>query len=115
MFDASPPIIVLILAAAACSLWAWRRSWRQSSAWRDLVQWVRVTHPVLWNGLPRVDRFFDRHTVGRLYYKGALDDPEFRRRVEAVRAMPSVLTPLLGAMAAIALVLVGVRWLGWTW
>jgi hypothetical protein len=115
MFDASPPIIVLILAAVFCSLWAWRRSWRESSAWRDLIQWVQVTHPVFWNDLPRVDRFFDRHTVNRLYHNGGLDDPEFRRRVEAIRAMPSVIFPLLAGAAAIALVFVGVQWLGWTW
>jgi len=115
MFGASLPVIVLTLIAAVFCLWAWRRMWRETCAWRDLVQWVRTSHPVFWSGLPKFDRFFGRLMVERLYHNRALDDPEFRRRFKAARAMPSVLLPLLGGTAAIALILVGVRWLGWTW
>ncbi|MCP4329142.1 MAG: hypothetical protein GY791_11965 [Alphaproteobacteria bacterium] len=113
MLDASPPIIVLSFVALVCCVWAWRRSIAESNARREIIDWVRTNHARLWANLPASDRFMGMPTLIRLMREGRLDDPEFRRRAEALQQMPSVLPPLLMGMAAIGLLLLGSHLFGW--
>ena len=65
--------------------------------------------------MPKFNRFFGRLMVERLYHNRTVDDPELRCRFEAIQVMPIVILPWSGGMAAVGLILVGVRGLRWTW
>ncbi len=115
MIDASPPIIVLAVVALVSCIVAWRRSMQETKAWRGLVDWLRTHRAEVWDAMPRADRFLSRGAIDRLYRGDLVEDAEFRRRVEEMRALPSVLPPLLAGAAAIVALLSGSYLFGWTW
>ena len=113
----SPAVIVLALAAAAAVLGAWWLSIRESRRFRRLVAWVEAHHGARWAALPRHMRWFNVvGAVELLRRKGLGDDPEFMARYREVkRGKPWQWALLAVGMAFIGAILLGVRYLGWTW
>ena len=113
----SPAVIVLTLAAAAAVLGAWWLSIREGRRFRRLVAWIEAHHGARWRALPWLSR--------RLNPKGALEvlrrhglagDPEFMELYrDAKRGNLRQPVFLLIGLALIGVILLGVRYLGWTW
>jgi hypothetical protein len=88
---------------------------REARARRELVDWLRSTHPEVWRSVPRADRFLSHAAIDRLLNGGRLDDPEFRHRVEEMERLPSVLPPLAAGIIAVAFLFAGSHFFGWAW
>ncbi len=113
----SPIVILLSLAAAAAVFVAWALAIREQRRMRELVAWIETHHGARWAALPGAARRFN--VVGgveHLRRQGLGDDPEFMTRYRAVkRGKPwRVILQLVG-VALIGAILLGVRYLGWTW
>ncbi len=113
----SPIVILLSLAAAAAVLGAWALAIRERRRLRRLVAWIETHHGARWAALPGAARRFN--VVGgveQLRRQGLGDDPEFMARYRSVkRGKPwQVILQLIG-VALIGAILLGVRYLGWTW
>ena len=115
MFDADPRIMILLLAALAACLVAWRFSWRASRQRVDLLTWVRNNRPEAWQTVPGWARGFGLAVEERLLRGPLRDDPEFVRRYRALPSRHRVLVPLLVGILCIAIVGVGTKFFGWHW
>ena len=112
----SPEIIALLLLAAAFTLAAWWLSDRQSRRFRGLIDWIKEQHPERWQALPWASREFNRAGgVEYLRRHGLGADPEFAARYQHARRVrwPQLVALLCGA-GAIALVAIGIEFLGWS-
>ena len=113
----SPIVIVLGLAAAAAVFGAWALAIRQQRRFRRLVAWIQTHHDARWAALPGVARRLNVvGAVEHLRRQGLGEDPEFMVRYRAVkRSRPWQVVLQLVGMALIGAILLGVRYLGWTW
>ena len=113
----SPIVIVLALAAAAAVIGAWVVAFRARRRLVELAAWIATRHGALWEALPVATRRF--HLAGaveQLRRQGLGEDPEFMARYRTVkRGKPwQIILQLIG-MALIGAIMLGVRYLGWTW
>ncbi len=113
----SPIVILLSLAAAAAVLGAWALSIREGRRFRELVAWIETHHGARWAALPGAARRFNAAGgVEHLCSQGLGEDPEFMARYRTVkRGKPWQWALLAVGMALIGAILLGVRYLGWTW
>ncbi len=113
----SPIVILLSLAAAAAVLSAWALAIRERRRFRELVAWIETHHGARWAALPGVaQRFNVVGGVEHLRRQGLGDDPEFMARYRSVkRGKPWQVILQLVAVALIGAILLGIRYLGWTW
>ncbi|MCH8002852.1 MAG: hypothetical protein IIA34_14505 [Proteobacteria bacterium] len=113
----SPIVILLSLAAAAAVLGAWALAIRERRRFRGLVAWIETHHGARWAALSGVARRFNvAGGVEHLRRQGLGDDPEFMARYRSVkRGKPWQVILQLAGMALIGVILLGVRYLGWTW
>ncbi len=113
----SPIVILLGLAAAAAVLSAWALAIRERRRFRELVAWIETHHGARWAALPGVaQRFNVVGGVEHLRRQGLGDDPEFMARYRYVkRGKPWRVILQLAGVALIGVILLGVRYLGWTW
>ncbi len=113
----SPIVILLGLAAAAAVLGAWALAIRERRRFRELVAWIETRHGARWAELPEVARRFNvAGGVEHLRRHGLGEDPEFMTRYRTVkRGKPwQVILQVVG-VTLIGAILLGVRYLGWTW
>lgn len=113
----SPEIIALILLALGLTLYAWWLSDRQARRFRDFVSWVEDQRREQWESLPRIAQRFNRNGgIEQLRRNELSNDPEFLARYRQGKMVrwPQIV-PVLCAMGAIGLLLIGVKYLGWTW
>ena len=110
-------MIVLTLATAAFSLYAWWLSIQETKRLRRLVQWLEHHHGARWRALPKLSRnLFPRGGVERLRRNGLSEDPGFMARYRETRAGTlRQLAAIPAAVVSIALVQIGVRFWGWSW
>lgn len=113
----SPAIISLVLIASALALYAWWLSIQQSRRFRDLVSWVEENHPDRWQALSSLSRALNvRGGIETLRREGFAEDPAFMERYhESRRGNGPKLAAILTAMAAIAIIPLGIQYWGWTW
>jgi hypothetical protein len=113
----SPIVIVLALAAAAAVLGAWVVAFRARRRLVELAAWIATRHGALWEALPEATRRF--HLAGaveKLRRQGLGEDQEFMARYRTVkRGKPWQITLQLIGMALIGAIMLGVRYLRWTW
>lgn len=118
MESATSPIVILLgLAAAAAVLGAWALAIRERRRFRELVAWIETRHGARWAELPEVARRFNvAGGVEHLRRHGLGEDPEFMTRYRTVkRGKPwQVILQVVG-VTLIGAILLGVRYLGWTW
>lgn len=118
MESATSPIVILLgLAAAAAVLGAWALAIRERRRFRELVAWIETRHGARWAELPGVARRFNvAGGVEHLRRHGLGEDPEFMTRYRTVkRGKPwQVILQVVG-VTLIGAILLGVRYLGWTW
>lgn len=114
---ASLEIIVLTLGALAAVLYAWWLSSQETRRNRRLVAWLRQHYAGRWAELPWLSRKIN--LVGGIEYlrrNGLSEDAEFMalyRETKRGRAMQ--LAALVAGMVLVAAILLGVRYLGWSW
>jgi hypothetical protein len=115
---ATSPIVILFgLAAAAAVLGAWVVAFRARRRLVKLAAWVATRHGARWEAVPGVTRRFNMAgAVEQLRRQGLGDDPEFMARYRTVKHGKrwQVILQLVG-MALIGAIMLGVRYLGWTW
>ncbi len=113
----SPAIIVLTLAAVGTGLAAYGLSIREGRRFRRLVKWIEAHHGERWRALPGFTRRLNpKGGVEFLRRHGLAEDPEFMdlyRR--AKHGNPRQLLFALTSLALIGVILLGVRYLGWSW
>ena len=113
----SPEIIALIVLATAFTLYSWWLSDRQARRFRDFVSWIEDQRSEQWQSLPWTSRRLNRPGgVEQLRRNELRNDPEFMTRYHQGRMVrrPQVVA-LLGAVAAIGLLAIGIEYFGWTW
>jgi len=113
----SPEIIILVVLAAALTLFAWWLSNRQMRRFRDFVSWIEEHHGARWQSLPGASWKLNRGGgVERLRREGLGDDPEFMTRYRYGKRVrwPQVVSLACG-MGAIALIAAGIEYFGWNW
>ncbi len=113
----SPIVILLSLAAAAAVLGAWALAIREQRGFRKLVTWIETHHGARWAALPGAARRFNLvGGVEHLRRHGLGEDPEFIARYRDAKRGKSwqVILQVVG-VALIGAILLGVRYLGWTW
>ena len=113
----SPIVILLSVAAAATVLGAWALAIRERRRLRALVAWIETLHGARWAALPAVGRRFSAAGgVEHLRREGLGEDPEFMARYRRVKGSKpwQVILQMVG-VALIGAILLGVRYLGWTW
>ncbi len=113
----SPVVIALTLAAAAAVLGAWWLSIREGRRFRHLVAWIEAHYGARWRALPWVSRrLHPKGGVEFLRRHGLAEDPAFMKRYRDARR-GNLRQPvfLLIGLALIGAILLGVRYLGWTW
>ena len=118
MESATSPIVILLgLAAAAAVLGAWALAIRERRRLRELVAWIETHHGARWAALPGAARRFNAAGgVEHLCRQGLGEDPEFMARYRTVkRGKPWQVILQVVAVALIGAILLGVRYLGWTW
>ncbi len=110
-------VILLSVAAAAAVLGAWALAIRERRRLRALVAWIETHHGARWAALPEVARRLNlAGGIEQLRRQGLGEDPEFMARYRAAKGSKprQVILQLIG-MALIGAILLGVRYLGWTW
>ena len=112
----SPEIIALILLALAFTLYAWWLSDRQSRRFRKLLSWVQDNYAAQWQALPWSARNINRvGGVEQLRRNGLRDDPDFMEQYRHCKSVRwAQVAALLCAVAAFALLAVGIEYFGWT-
>ena len=113
----SPAIIVLVLAALGAGLYAFWLTNRRSRRRRRLVAWIEAHHEDRWRALPWAARHFIPFGGVETLRRGGLgDDPAF---IALYRSGKSgnmhLLLAILAGFAAVAVVPLGVHYLGWHW
>lgn len=110
-------IKVLISLGALGGVYVFIRDIQHSARRRRLAEWVRDHYPQEWRAIDWAQRnLFLAGALARLHRSGAISHPHFIQEYPRVRRWPQdMLAALVVAIAAIALVAVGTRYLGWTW
>ncbi len=110
----SPIVIALTLAAGAAVLGVWWLSIREGHRFRRLVAWIEAHHGARWRALPWF--LHPKSGVEFLRRHGLAGDPAFMELYREVKR-GNLRQPvfLLIGLALIGVILLGVRYLGWTW
>ena len=115
--ETSSAVIVVTLAAAAATLYAFWMSIRRGRAFRRLVRWVRDRHPERWAALPRRNRWLNEiGAIERLRRDQFADDAQFMSlhgEVKRYRRRQIVFIAI--GVALIGVLALGVRYFGWRW
>ncbi len=113
----SPEVVVLVIGAAVAVLCAWWKSNLENRRLRCLVTWRRDHYAERWAGLPWVARTINIvGDVEHLRRNGLSEDAEFMGLYrETKRGGGIKFAALVVGIALIGAVLLGVRYLGWTW
>ncbi len=111
----SPEIIVLTIAGAIASLYAWWTWADENRRRRRLVRWLRTRHADLWNQLPRGSRTLNViGAIEQLRRNGLSANAEFMARYDEVkRRKGAARAALVVGMGFIGAVIIGTRYLGW--
>ncbi len=117
LLGASLEVVLLTLAAGTAALCAAWLSHLRTRRVRRLVDWLREHRPERWNELPWLSRTFN--VIGSIEQvrRGRLSgDPHFMALYrDAKRGGRARVITILLAMALIGGILLGVRYLGWSW
>jgi len=110
-------IKVLISLAALGSVYAFIRDIQHINRRRRLLGWVREHYPQEWSAVHRSRRWLHPVAIlGGLDRSGAIAHPHFAQEYSKVRRLPKdMVVAFIVACAAIALTILGSRYLGWTW
>ncbi len=113
----SPEVVVLTIGAAVAVLYAWWKSNLENRRFRRLVTWLREHYAERWAGLPWFFRTFNIvGSVEHLRRNGLSEDAEFMGLYREMKRGGGIkIAALVVGMALIGAVLLGVRYLGWSW
>lgn len=80
-----------------------------------LLEWLKAERAADWDALPRSDRFLTVRAV-EILRRGALaSDADFHARYQMTRHGSRFAVAMSIAVTAIALLLIGTRFFGWSW
>lgn len=115
LWGADLPVVLSLLAALFCALWAWVASIRHGRAIGEMAAWLEQHRAEAWNALPwTTRRFLPQGGIVALKRRGLADDPDFRALdARARRLQRHFALRLLAGFAAIGLLIAGKSYLGW--
>ncbi len=115
--ETSIEVMALTIVAALAAVYAWVSDMRRIRRATRLIGWVREHYAEEWDALPWVARNLNRlGALAHLRRTKAIPHPRFEAEYLAIRPVqPRQTAALVVAIGAIALVLAGVRWWGWSW
>ncbi|MDH3233718.1 MAG: hypothetical protein OEQ29_09315 [Alphaproteobacteria bacterium] len=110
-------IKVLISLAALGTVYAFVRDIQHTARRRRLAVWVKQHYPVEWRAIDWGRRnLFLTAALAQLHQDGSITHPHFVQEYPKVRRWPrDMMLAFAIACAAIALVVVGQLYFGWTW
>ena len=110
-------IKVFVTLAALGAVYAFVRDIQHAMRRQRLIKWVGSNYPREWSALQWGQRtLFPAAALLHLHRSGAIPHPHFVQEYARVRRLPKdMMVALAVACAAIALTILGVRYLGWTW
>lgn len=80
-----------------------------------LLEWLKTERRAAWDALPRSDRFLTARAVEILRRGPLASDADFHARYQMTKHGKRFAVAMSIAVAAIALLLLGTRFLGWSW
>lgn len=115
LWGADLPVVLLILTALFCAVWAWLASIRHGRVIAETVAWLEQHEAEAWAALPwATRRLLPRSGIAALKRRGLADDPDFRAlEARARRLHRQLALRIFAGLAAIALVIAGKTYLGW--
>ena len=115
--ETSAAVIILTLALAAATLYAFWMSILRQRASRRLIRWIRERHPQRWPTSPRHSRWIHPTAIiENLRRQQFGQDQEFMSLyAEGKRHARRQITFILIGVVLIGILLVGARYGGWQW
>ena len=115
--ETSAAIIILTLAFAAATLYAFWMSILRERASRRLIRWIRERHPEHWPNSSRFSRWIHPTAIiENLRRQQFGQDPEFMSlHAEGKRRARRQITFILIGVVLIGVLIIGVRYGGWRW
>ncbi len=115
--ETSAAVIILTLAVAAATLYAFWMSILRQRAFRRLVRWIRERHPQQWPTSRRPGRWIHPTAIiENLRRQQFGHDQEFMSLyAEGKRHARRQIVFVLIGVVLIGVLLLGVRYLGWRW
>lgn len=113
----SPQITVLLAIAAIAAIWMFLWKTKTERRATRLIDWVWQNYPEAWSALPWIYRNLLRERgLAELARRRAIPDPYFAHEYAEIAPLRNHIV-IAGAIAggAIALVLIGTGYLGWSW
>ena len=111
----SPEVKVTVIVVAAATLYGFYLDIRSGRANDRLMKWLKSERRVEWDELSRSDRFLSMRAI-EILRRGALnDDAEFHDRYQQTRPDRRFAAAMIVAVASVALLLIGTKYLGWDW
>ncbi len=113
--NTSVEIMIVLSIGVVAAVYAFYLDVRRTSAFSRLLAWLRSEREDDWEGLSRADRFLSFRAV-EILRRGALaGDPEFQSRYAPTRHGRRFVVAMTVTTAAIALVILGTSFWGWSW
>jgi hypothetical protein len=115
--DASLVVIVLIVAVAAFTLYAWWLSARVTRHTRALIAFLKDNEPTFWSSYPWLSRKLNPVGIIEAYHQSRqTTDPRFRALYQSKKlASRAEIVIIFVAIAILGGILMGTAFWGWGW
>jgi hypothetical protein len=115
--DASLVVIVLIVAVATFTLYAWWLSARVTRHTRALIAFLKNNEPAFWSSYPWLSRNLNPVGIIEAYHQShQMTDPRFQALYQSKKqASRAEIAIIITAMAILGIILMGTAFWGWQW